>query len=102
MNQDRRDFLSLGTHPARLTITETAWLLGFTEADISTLISAKLLKPLGHPPPTGSKFFATIDIQSLRPDVRWLAKASDAIVEFWKQKNAGRAQGKAKIVHESR
>ncbi len=90
MQQEKKDFLNLAIPPARLNITETAWFLGFTEHDISVLISVGLLKPLGHPPPSGSKYFATTELQSLRNDTRWLAKASDAIVHHWKRKNASR------------
>lgn len=90
MQQEKKDFLTLVIPPARLNITETAWFLGFTEHDISVLISMGLLKPLGHPPPSGSKYFATAELQSLRNDTRWLAKASDAIVNHWRKKNAGR------------
>ena len=90
MNQAKKDFLSLVTPPARLGINETAWLLGFSEHDIPVLVSAGLLKPLGRPPSTGSKFFATVELQTLRNDTRWLAKASDAIVNYWRSKNSGR------------
>ena len=90
MNQEKKDFLTLAVQPARLNITETAWFLGFAETDISVLISAGLLKPLGRPPASGSKYFATAELQTLRSDTRWLAKASDAIVNHWKTKNAGR------------
>jgi hypothetical protein len=90
MQQEKKDFLTLAVPPARLSITETAWFLGFTEHDISVLISVGLLKPLGHPPPSGSKYFATAELQTLRNDTRWLAKASDAIVHHWKRKNASR------------
>ena len=90
MKQDKKDFLTLTTPPARLSITETAWLLGFTDRDIPVLVSVGLLKPLGHPPQSGSKYFATVDLQVLRNDTRWLARASDAIVSYWKSKNAGR------------
>lgn len=92
MKQEKKDFLLLPTPPARLGITETAWFLGFTEHDISVLVSSGLLRPLGHPPATGSKYFATADLQALRADTRWLAKASDAIVSYWKKKNSGRAE----------
>jgi len=90
VNQEKREFLSLARPPARLRITEAAWLLGFTEHDISLLVSLGLLKPLGHPPPSGSKYFATIELQNLQNDARWLAKASDAIVNHWRTKNGGR------------
>jgi hypothetical protein len=90
MNPEKSEFLRLATLPARLNLTETAWFLGFTETDISVLISAGLLKPLGHPPASGSKYFASAQLQSLGADIRWLAKASDATVRYWKRKNAGR------------
>lgn len=90
MKQEKKDFLTLSIPPARLTITEAAWFLGFAEQDIAALVSAGLLKPLGHPPRSGSKYFATAELQTLRNDTRWLAKASDAIVNYWKRKNAGR------------
>ena len=90
MNQAKKEFLSLVTPPARLGINETAWLMGFSDHDIPVLVSAGLLKPLGRPASTGSKFFATVELQTLRNDTRWLAKASDAIVNHWRSKNFGR------------
>src|SRR5712671_5790897 len=90
MKQERKDFLTLAVQPARLNIAETAWFLGFTESDIPVLVSAGLLRPLGRPPASGSKYFATAELQSLHNDTRWLAKASDAIVNHWKRKNVGR------------
>ena len=90
MNQAKREFLSLVTPPARLGIDETAWLMGFNEHDIPVLVSVGLLKPLGRPSSTGSKYFAAVELQTLRSDTRWLAKASDAIVNYWRSKNSGR------------
>ena len=90
MNQAKKDFLSLVMPPARLGINEAAWLMGFSEHDIPVLVSVGLLKPLGHPTATGSKYFAAVELQSLRTDTRWLAKASDAIVNHWRSKNSGR------------
>ena len=49
-----------------------------------------LLRPLGRPTASGSKFFATVELQNLRSDTRWLARASDAMVNHWRNKNAGR------------
>jgi hypothetical protein len=90
VNQAKKDFLSLVTPPARLGINETAWLMGFNEHDIPVLVSAGLLKPLGRPSASGSKYFATVELQNLRTDTRWLAKASDAIVNYWRDKNSSR------------
>ena len=99
MKQDKKDFLMLATLPARLSITETAWLLGFSEHDISALVSSGLLKPLGRPPPSGSKFFSTAEVQGLREDTRWLAKASDTIVSRWKSKNASRVKLRPEVTN---
>ena len=98
MNEDRREFLSLAVQPARLTLTEAAWFLGFTENDVSVLVSVKLLKPLGHPPASGSKYFALAELQILRNDTRWLTKASDATVNHWRKKNASRASNQSAMV----
>src|SRR5262245_37375621 len=95
MQQEKKDFLTLAIRPARLTITETAWFLGFSEHDISVLTSIGLLKTLGRPPASGSKYFATAELQKLREDIRWLTRASDAIVNHWKKKNAGRTEKEA-------
>jgi hypothetical protein len=79
---------SLQNPPARLNIEETAWFLGFAPHDIPMLVAEGLLKPLGHPPANGSKYFATATLQELRQDLRWLTRATDAIVNHWKRKNA--------------
>ncbi len=97
MNSEKGEFLRLTTLPARLNITETAWYLGFTEADVSVLISAGLLRPLGHPPASGSKYFALTELQTLRADTRWLAKACDASVNHWKKKNASRLANRSAV-----
>ena len=86
MNPERRDFLSLKVAPARLNMEETAWFLGFAPHDIPILIQAGLLKPLGHPPRQGTKYFATAIVEQLRTDLKWLARASDTIVEHWRKK----------------
>ena len=96
MNPEKLHFLNLTNLPARLSLAETAWLPGFTEQDISTLVSLGLLKPLGHPPASGSKYFAMSELQVLRTDARWLGKASDATVRYWRKKNENRAAANAK------
>jgi hypothetical protein len=89
MNPERKEFLSLfRTPPARVVAEEAAWYLGFAPHDIPVLVSAGLLKPLGHPPTSGTKFFATATLLKLRDDINWLSRASDAIVRHWQVKNA--------------
>ena len=85
------EFLSWKIAPARLNATQTAWFLGFEIHQIPILVAAGLLKPLGHPPRNGIKFFATETLEQLRRDEKWLARASDAICAYWRQSNARKA-----------
>jgi len=42
---------------------------------------------LGHPAASTVKYFASVEIEALRNDPNWLAKASEALRHKWKQKN---------------
>ena len=97
MNPDREQFLNLKANPARLNVDEAGWYLGFSAHEIPILVARGLLTPLGHPPSNGPKYFATETLSELHKDVKWLARASDAIVQYWKSKNAR----KTGAVHES-
>ena len=91
MSSDQIQFLSLRQFPARLSVQETAWLLGFTEDQVKILLWEGVLKPLGHPPENGVKSFAYVDIKRFAEDASWLAKASDALVKYWRRRNAAQA-----------
>ena len=80
-------FLNLMMAPARLTVEEAAWLLGFSPHEIPILVAKGLLKPLGRPPANGPKYFATTTVAELRKNAKWLTRASDVIVEHWRFKN---------------
>lgn len=95
MQQDKERFLNLKVPPARMTKEEAAWFLGFSDHEIPILLGEGLLKPLGHPPANGSKYFSAATLEGLRRDEKWLGKASDAIVEFWKTRN-----GRKSVKHE--
>jgi len=98
MSDDQHRFLMIhGKLPARLSLEQTAWVLGFGVHDIAVLISTGLIKPLGRPMTSGSKYFATVDLEKLGGDTRWLAKASDALVNYWRAKNAGRKSSTATL-----
>jgi hypothetical protein len=92
MQQDMEWFLNLKAPPARLTTQQAAWFLGFSVYEIPMLVSKGLLKPLGHPPHNGQKFFLAATLEELRRDEKWFGKASDAVVEYWRQKNGGRVK----------
>ena len=54
MSEDQHQFLSLLGHlPARLTVEQAAWVLNCQPHDLPVLIAARLVKPLGNPPPNG-------------------------------------------------
>jgi hypothetical protein len=88
MQQDKEHFLNLKSPPARLTAEETGWFLGFSAQEIPILMGEGILKPLGRPARNGPKYFAAAELEELRRDRKWLAKASDAIVGYWHNKNA--------------
>lgn len=80
-------FLNLPLLPIRLNAQETAWYLGFKLHEISILIGANLLEPLGHPPANTPKFFSSESLAELRNNPKWLEKATDAISAYWRRKN---------------
>ena len=89
MRDDCQQFLSLvGLPPARLTVEQAAWVLGCQAHDVPVLVAAKLLRPLGNPPPNGIKFFATAELLELAKDRSWLARVSNAVISHWQHKNA--------------
>lgn len=80
----------LGQLPARLTVEQAAWVLNCQPHDVPILVSARLLKPLGNPPPNGIKFFAASDLLELTKDRSWLARMTNAINQHWRNQNARR------------
>jgi hypothetical protein len=89
MREDQQQFLSLlGQLPARLTAEQAAWLLNCQPHDVPILVSSRLLRPLGSPPPNGIKFFAAADLLELVKDRAWLTKVTNAINQHWQRQNA--------------
>jgi hypothetical protein len=74
--------------PARLDIQQVAERLGFQPHDITVLVAAKLLRPLGRPAPNSKKYFATIEVEKLCKDREFLDRCTRAIACRWQQKNA--------------
>src|ERR1044072_488992 len=88
MKEDQHRFLSLlGRLPARLTAEQVAWAINCQPHDISVLVSARLLKPLGNPRPNAVKYFATADVIELLDDRPWRAKVTNAVSHHWQNKN---------------
>ena len=98
MNDEQHRFLMLsGQLPARLTMEQTAWMLNCQPHDIPVLMAARLLKPLGNPTPTGSKFFATADIIEISKDRAWLVKMTNSTIQHWQRKNASRKDSQSAL-----
>jgi hypothetical protein len=88
MCPQQKDFLTLAkVVPARLTMTEAAWLLGFHHHDMPILIAAGILRPLGNPSPNSTKYLATVEIDELRQDKKFLDRATRALQAHWTKKN---------------
>jgi len=87
MRLDAQRLLSVLRLPARLTLEEAGYLLGFHPEGISFLVSAKILEPLGDPPEGAPLWFAAAQIMQLRNDQKWLSKATKAVRLHIKEKN---------------
>ena len=74
---------------------ETAWALGFSAHEIPVLIAGKLLKPLGNPAPNTMKWFAADTVEELRHDLKWLSRATGAVMLYWRGKNARKTRAVA-------
>jgi hypothetical protein len=87
MSDDQYRFLSLvGQLPARLTVEQAAWVLNCQPHDVTIVVISRLLKPLGNPAPNSVKYYATVNILEIAKDRLWLAKATNAVSEHWRQK----------------
>jgi hypothetical protein len=53
---------------------------------LPVLVSAGLLKPLGHPP-------ATAELLAQMKDRVWLVKVTNALNQHWQKKNAAKKNG---------
>ncbi len=94
MREDQHRFLTLlGQSPARLTAEQAAWVLNCQAHDVPILVSNRLLRPLGNPPPNGVKFFSTADVLELSRDRAWLVKMTNAVCQHWQRQNVKRKSG---------
>jgi hypothetical protein len=89
MREEQDKFLALlGQPPVRLTVEQAAWVLNCQAHDIPILVGARLLRPLGNPPPNGIKYFSTAEVLELTKDRSWLAKITNTVCQHWQKKNA--------------
>jgi len=83
---EQAEFLNWKLTPARLNATQAAWFLGFEPDEITILVGAGLLKPLGHPrgtaasssPPKSCSNSGTTRSGSARRQMRSLTTGNSA------------------------
>ena len=91
MREDHHQLLRLlGQVPARLLAEQVAVVLNCQPHDVPVLVAARLLKPLGNPPPNSVKFFAAAEVVEQTKDRAWLAKVTNALNQHWQKKNAAK------------
>ena len=99
MREDQYRFVTLlGQASACLTSEQTAWAINCQPYDVPVLVAARLLKPLGNPPPNSVKYFATSDVLELSRDRTWLSKATNALNQYWQHKNASKRKALAVVL----
>src|SRR5271154_7161086 len=89
MREEQHQFLRLLNQlPARLTAEQAAWVLNCQPHEVPILGVARLLKPLGNPPPMAVKDFAASELLEQIHDRTWLAKITNALNQHWQKKNS--------------
>jgi hypothetical protein len=73
--------------PLRLTAQQTAWVLNCSDAIITELVAAGLLKPLGGPKHNCVKYFSRDEVLALAGDRTKLSRITDRGYEKWRVKN---------------
>ena len=92
MKNDKLDFLKLFKNlPARVNSEEASWLLGFAPHDMPVLVKAGMIKPLGRPAQNSVKYFASVELEELMVDRKWLSKATEIVYGHWREKNNSRS-----------
>ncbi|MEI8292105.1 MAG: hypothetical protein WCH99_21760 [Verrucomicrobiota bacterium] len=101
MKEEQNQFLRLmGQLPARLNSEQTAWAINCQPHDVPVLVAARLLKPLGNPPPNSVKYFATLEVLEQSKDRGWLAKVTNALNQHWQNKNAAKRKASVGVLGE--
>lgn len=88
INLPPQELLKMPRLPGRINAEQTAALLGFQIHDIPVLVAAKLIQPLGNPTPAAPKWFSSAEIENLRLDSKFLAKATKVVSQRWQQRNS--------------
>lgn len=62
------------------------------------LVAARLLKPLGNPPPNSVKYFAALELLEQMKDRTWLARITNTLTQHWQRKNAAKRKAPAELL----
>ena len=92
LNNELKAVLNLNRPPGRLSAALTAAYLGFKVHDIPVLTARGFLKPKGCPIPNSDKYNARARILELADDEEWLSRATAALSQHWRNKNARKAK----------
>jgi hypothetical protein len=90
MSPEQSDFMNQRHLPYRLSAREAGWVLGFSWHDITVLTTQRHLKPVGRPSQNSTKYYATVELESLRHNIAWINRATALLNRHWRQKNGGR------------
>lgn len=89
-----KELLQTTRLPARVDMLGASVLTGFSVAELSILVAAGILRPLGRIAPNSIRWFASRDLVEFAQDRERLDKACRIIQQHWKAKNAAQ---KAKL-----
>jgi len=90
--QEKFALLNCRRLPARLNSTEVAVVLGVQDHDVSVLIGAKLLAPLGKPAANAPKYFAAVEVAERAASPEWLSNVTKTLAKHWRHRNQRKSQ----------
>jgi len=76
---------------ARINVGTVAQIVGCTQEDVTLLMQASLLKPLGKPGQNAPKWFCSVEILQLAADRKWLDDVTKTLSQYWRRKRARRS-----------
>ena len=77
---------------ARINVETVAEIIGCTHEDVTLLMHADLLKPLGKPGQNAPKWFCSVEIVQLSADRKWLDDVTKTLSQYWRRKRARRTK----------
>ena len=75
---------------ARINVETVAEIIGCTHEDVTLLVQAHVLKPLGKPGQNAVKWFSSVEVLQLTADRKWLDDVTKTLSQYWRRKRARR------------